>query len=66
MCEIFNRRMVKLEGALKDAALNLFEHMGSANACRIEIPNTSPQVFIIVGDVRAIAQLLKQSPKVPA
>ena len=56
--EIWHRNMERLENELKDDALNLFAHMGSAGACKIPIPNTEPQVFIVVGDERGIKSLI--------
>jgi hypothetical protein len=58
--EIWNKKMELLENELKDDALDLFAHMGSAGACKIAIPNTNPQVFIVVGDDRAIKSLINQ------
>ena len=58
--EIWNKNRERLENELVDDALNLFSHMGRAGACKIPIPNTSPQVFIVVGDDRAIKSLIKQ------
>jgi len=55
--EIWNKKREMLENELKDDALDLFSHMGGAGACKIPIPNTSPQVFIVVGDERAIKSL---------
>lgn len=53
MCDIWYKKQTNLEKQLITSALNLFEHMGSANACRIPIPNTEPEVLIVIGDDRA-------------
>ena len=55
--EIWNKKREMLEGQLRDDALDLFAHMGSAGALKMLIPNTKPQVFIVVGDERAIKSL---------
>lgn len=52
--DIWNKRREDLENKLITSALDLFSHMGAAGSCKIPIPNTEPQVFIIVGDDRAI------------
>jgi len=57
--EIWNKNRERLENELKDDALNLFSHMGGAGACKIPIPGTNPQVFIVIGDDRAIKSLAK-------
>ena len=59
MCELWNKRTEKLQEELTESALNLFDHMGTAGACKIAIPGTSPEVFIVVGDTKAFKSLIK-------
>jgi len=63
MCEIWNKRMQILEQEVKDSVLKLFQHMGgsvgSASACKLKIEGTSPEVFIVVGDVKAIKRFIE-------
>jgi hypothetical protein len=58
MNEIWNKRREKLEEELTQSALNLFDHMGDAGACKISIPGTSPEVFIVVADDKALKSLI--------
>lgn len=47
---IWDKRREGLEERLKLAALDLFHHMGTAGACKIPVPGTNPELFIVVGD----------------
>ena len=61
MNDIWNKKREVLEEQLKTSTLALFSHMGSSGACKIDpIPNTTPQVFIIAGDARAIKSMLEK------
>ncbi len=54
--EIFAARRAQLEAALQKAALDLTGHTGSAG-CLIPIPNTSPPLYIVVGDKHQLGRL---------
>ena len=63
MCDLWYKKQQNLEKQLIAKALDLFEHMGSANACRIPIPNTKPQVTIMIGDERMFNLEIKDLKK---
>ena len=60
MNEIWNARREKLEAAVVKAVLDLFEHTVEAAAFKLLIKGTKPEVFIVVGDLRAIRSLLQE------
>ena len=57
MNEIWDAKRKHLEKAVIEAVLNLFQHSGGAGAFKLPILGTSPQVFIIAGDEKAINSL---------
>lgn len=55
--ELFNKKMQTKEQALRDAALDLCGFMG-VSALRVEIPDTSPPVYVYVGTEEKVKGLL--------
>jgi hypothetical protein len=53
----FTETRLRLQTALTEAALALFEHTGSAALCA-PIPGTTPSLFIAIGEAAAIAELV--------
>ena len=58
MNESWNARLEKLEAAVIKAALDLFEHMGSAGAFKLPIKATNPEIFVVAGSEKAVLNLV--------
>lgn len=62
MTDIWDARRKQLERALIDAALGLTQHTG-ADALVVPVPNTSPPVYIAVGEPGQISSLLESKTR---
>lgn len=64
--EFWNIRRKKLEKAFAEAALELMQHTG-AGAMVLPIANTTPKIFIAIGEANQICgMLLNEKPSVSA
>ena len=63
MDQIWDARRIRLEHLVEEAVLDLFEHMGTPGAFRLQIDHTTPKVYIIAGDGNAIRDLIDMKEK---
>ena len=63
MNHIWDVKRIRLEHLVEEAVLDLFEHMGTPGAFRLQIDHTTPKVYIIAGDANALRNLADMKEK---
>lgn len=62
MNEIWEAKRKKLENALRISVLDLFEHMGSAQALLLELDPPGEKLFVVAGDMQGILRIMPNKP----
>jgi len=65
MNEIWEAKRKKLENTLRTSALDLFEHMGNAQALLVKLDPPGEKLFVIAGDVQGILKIMPNNPIKP-
>jgi len=65
MNEIWEAKRKKLENAVRTSALDLFEHIGSAQAFALRLDPPGEKLFVIAGDVQGILKIMPNKPLNP-
>lgn len=57
MITIFDRERVRLSKAVNKAALALLAHMQGSAGFRLQIPHTTPPLYVIAGNAETVKKL---------
>jgi len=62
MNDIWEAKRKKLENAVIISVLDLFEHMGSAQAFLFQLDPPGEKLFVVAGDVQGILKIISNKP----